>query len=153
MKFFLSVIAVLLICAREDAQQYIQGGDTSDVVYLKADSRSKFPFSDAVRVGNMLYLSGQIGVDSTMHVVAGGVEAETRRAMEIIGNILRRNGASFDNVVKCTVMLADIKDWPAVNAVYRTYFKEERFPARSAFATTGLALGAKIEIECWAVLP
>ena len=86
-----------------------------------------------------------------MHVVPGGVEAETRRA--IIGNIPKRNGASFDNVVKCTVMLADIKDWPAVNAVYRTYFNEERLPARSAFATTGLALGAKIEIECWAVLP
>jgi reactive intermediate/imine deaminase len=152
MKIFLSLPLLLLIGAVAGAQQTTRIIDSSRVMYLK-NPASTLPFSDAVRVGNMLYLSGQIGVDSAMHVVGGGVEAETRQAMENIGKILRRNGASFDDVVKCTVMLADIKDWPAVNAVYRTYFRNERLPARSAFAATGLALGAKIEIECWAALP
>jgi reactive intermediate/imine deaminase len=153
MKIFLSLIVVLVICAGADAQQNVRFVDSSRAMYFKYNPTSPLPFSDAVRVGNMLYLSGQIGVDSLMQVVAGGVEAETRQAMENIGKILKRNGSSFDDVVKCTIMLSDIKDWPAVNAVYRKYFRKERLPARSAFATTGLALGAKIEIECWAALP
>ncbi len=124
----------------------------SHVAYLMADTTSQLPFSDAVRVGNMLYLSGSIGVDSTMKLVPGGIEAETRQVMENIGRVLKRNGASFDDVVKCTVMLADIKDWAAVNVIYRKYFSKSRLPARSAFAATGLAFGARVEIECWAAV-
>jgi reactive intermediate/imine deaminase len=106
------------------------------------------PFSDAVRVGDTLYLSGQIGmVDGKL---PDGIDAQSAAAMNSIGDILKRNGHSMDDIVKCTVMLADMKDWPAFNKVYVTYFKAGRLPARSAFGANGLALGAKVEIECLA---
>ena len=104
------------------------------------------PFSEAVLVGDMLYLSGQLGTDSTGRLVAGGIKAETRQAMDNIRDVLGRVGSSMDRIVKCTVMLADMAEWPAMNAVYATYFPRQ-FPARSAFGTTGLALGARVEIE------
>jgi 2-iminobutanoate/2-iminopropanoate deaminase len=123
------------------------------VEYVKADTASPFPFSDAVRVGSMIYLSGMIAFDAGGRaLISGGVEAETRQVMENIKRVLERNGSSLDHVVKCTVVLADIKDWPAVNGVYRTYFSKARLPARTAFASTGLALGARVEIECWATI-
>ena len=147
----LCMLFVIFFTPAVEAQQK-PSGSFPIVEYLRADTASPLPFSDAVRVGNMLYLSGAIGVDSSMKLVPGGIEAETRKAMENIGRVLTRNGSSFDRVVKCTVMLADIKDWPAVNAIYRTYFSKNRLPARSAFAATGLALGARIEIECWATV-
>jgi reactive intermediate/imine deaminase len=110
------------------------------------------PFSDAVRVGGMLYLSGQIGNrPGEMELVSGGIQAETRQTMENIKALLEANGSSMDRVVKCLVMMADIEEWPAMNEVYVTYFKD-RYPARSAFAGTGLALGARVEIECWATV-
>ena len=112
------------------------------------------PFSEAVQVGDMLYLSGQIGVvPGTTKLVAGGIDAEARQTMENIGGILKRRGLTFDAVVKCTVMLGDIKDWPAFNAVYVGYFKPDRMPARSAFAAAGLAFNGKVEVECWAYNP
>jgi reactive intermediate/imine deaminase len=125
---------------------------SQDAVYLKADTSSPLPFSDAVRVGNMLYLSGSIGIDDSMHVVPGGIEAETRQIMANVTKVLERNGSSLDHVIKATVMLADIKEWPAFNAVYRTYFKKGRLPARSAFGTSGLAFGARVEVEFWATV-
>jgi 2-iminobutanoate/2-iminopropanoate deaminase len=122
------------------------------VEYLNLDSGQNYPFSDAVRVGDWLILSGRIGTDASGKVVAGGIEAETKQTMERIGVVLKANGASFDDVVKCTVMLTDMKEWPAMNVIYRTYFKPDRMPARSALGVNGLALGARVEIECWAVL-
>ena len=110
------------------------------------------PFSEAVRVGNILFLSGAIGTDSTGRVVAGGIGPETRQTLENIKATLARNGLTMENIVKCTAMLADIKEWPALNEVYRTYFPGPK-PARSAFAGTGLALGARVEIECIAAIP
>ena len=104
-------------------------------------------FASAVRVGNLLFLSGQIGTDSAGRLVAGGVEPETRRALENIRDVLARSGSSMDRVVKCTVMMADMREWPAMNGVYATFFPGHK-PARSAFGTTGLALGARVEIEC-----
>lgn len=110
------------------------------------------PFSEAVRVGNLLILSGQIGIDPETGALApGGIAAETKQAMENIKSTLQRFGSSLGRVVKCTVMLADIKEWPKMNKVYVTYFPEH-LPARSAFGTSGLAMGARLEIECWAVL-
>ena len=117
----------------------------------RGDSGPKRPFAAAVRVGNMLYLSGQIGDDSTGKLVAGGIQAETRQTLENIKAVLERNGSSLDNVVKCTAMLADMAEWPAMNQVYATYFTKH-FPARSAFGTTGLALGARMELECMAIV-
>ena len=113
-----------------------------------------FPFSDAVQVGDLLILSGQIGAaPGTTTVVPGGIEPETRQVMANIDASLKRRGLTMDAVVKCTVMLADMKDWPAFNTIYATYFKKGRYPARSALGVNGLALGARIELECWAYSP
>ena len=112
---------------------------------------TKLPFSQAVRVGDVLYLSGSIGeVPGTLKLVPGGLEAESRQAMDNIGAVLRENGLSFRDVFKCTVMLADMAHWAAFNTVYLTYFEPDRLPARSAFGANGLALGALVEIECMA---
>ena len=110
------------------------------------------PFSEVVRVGQMLYLSGQLGVNASGALVPGGVKAETKQVMDNIRGVLERNGSGFDQVVKCTVMLLDIADRPAMNEVYAGYFPKERMPARSTFGTTGLALGARVEIECMAMV-
>jgi reactive intermediate/imine deaminase len=109
----------------------------------------ELPFSEAVQVGNMLYLSGQLGTDSTGRLVSGGIRAETRQALTNIEAALERRGFTLDQVVKCTVMLVDIGEWAAMNEVYLTFFRAHR-PARSAFGTSGLALGARLELECMA---
>ena len=114
---------------------------------------SDLPFSEAVRVGNTLYLSGQMGiVPGTMRLTPGGMRDQVRQTMENIKTSLEAHGSSMRNIVKCTVMLADISDWPAFNEVYRSYFEEGRYPARSAFGANALALGARLEIECVAAL-
>jgi len=108
----------------------------------------KLPFSEAVRVGNIVFLSGQIGVDtSTNALVPGGIREQARQTMENIQRSLVAHGFSMRDVVKCTVMLADISEWQAFNEVYVTYFSRP-YPARSAFAANGLALGARVEVEC-----
>ena len=109
----------------------------------------RLPFSSAVRVGDMLYLSGQIGnrPDGTL---PEGIEAQSRQVMDNIGGVLKSAGLSFSDVVKCTVMIDDIKQWGDFNKVYVTYFPDGKFPARSAFGADGLAMGALIEVECWA---
>jgi len=111
------------------------------------------PFSPAVRVGNMLFLSGQIGTaePTSSSLVPGGIEPEIRQALENIKDILQRSGSSMDRVVKCTVMLADMKDWAVMNEAYNKFFPQRR-PARSSFGTTGLAMGALVEIECIATV-
>ena len=121
-----------------------------DPEFLTPYGPPRNPFSPAVRVGNMLYLAGQIGTDSTGRVVPGGIEAETRQAMTNIRDVLARTGSSMDRVVKCTVFMADMKEWPAMNTVYATFFPNHK-PARSAFGATGLALNARVEIEGLAV--
>jgi 2-iminobutanoate/2-iminopropanoate deaminase len=127
--------------------------ELANVTFSTAEgAASALPFSEAVRVGQVLYLSGQVGIDSTQKLVVGGIAAETRQTLENIRRVLERHGLSLDHVVKCTVMLADMSEWQAMNAVYRTYFTAH-LPARSAFGTTGLALGARVEIECMAVFP
>lgn len=109
------------------------------------------PFSSAVQVDDTLYLSGNLGnVPGKNELVPGGIEAETRQTMDNIKTVLDTFGSSLDKVVKCTVFLADMQEWPAMNAVYRTYFDNP--PARSALGASGLALGARVEIECIAVV-
>lgn len=111
------------------------------------------PFSDAVRVGSMLYLSGQIGNrPGTLYLAPGGIRGEARQALENVRAILVRNGSSLEQVVRCTVFLADIAEWSAFNEVYVESFPSDP-PARSALAASGLALGARVEIECMAVGP
>jgi 2-iminobutanoate/2-iminopropanoate deaminase len=107
------------------------------------------PFSDAVRVGDTLYLSGQLGIGADSKL-PDGIEAQTKQALENIGAILKRAGLGYGDVFHCTAMLADMKLWPAFNSVYVTYFPEGKRPARSAFGASGLALGGLIELECQA---
>jgi reactive intermediate/imine deaminase len=107
------------------------------------------PFSDAVRVGDTLYLSGQIGIGADGKL-PDGIEAQTKQAMDNIGAVLKRAGLTYADVFHCTAFLADMKDWPAFNAAYVPYFPAGKMPARSAFGANGLALGAKLEIECQA---
>ena len=118
--------------------------------FLAAPSGPERPFSPAVRANGFLFLAGQIGTDSTGRLVPGGIQTETRQAMENIRAVLARSGSSFDRVVKCTVFLADMGEWGAMNEVYVTFFGTGRRPARSALGTNGLALGARVEIECLA---
>lgn len=109
------------------------------------------PFSQAVRVGDVLYLSGAIGHPiGKQELVPGGIEAETRQMMDNIGAVLKESGLTFSNVFKCTVMLADMGKWGDFNRVYLEYFDPARLPARSAFGANGLALGAAVEMECCA---
>jgi 2-iminobutanoate/2-iminopropanoate deaminase len=117
----------------------------------KAAPGQSFPFSEAVRVGDMLYLSGEIGLDASGKLVAGGIKGETKQMMDNIGASLARHHSSFDGVVQCTVALADMAEWPAFNEIYKGYFGKH-FPARMAFAAGGLALGARVEAQCNAVV-
>ena len=121
------------------------------VEYLTPQSMKGLPFSESVRVGNILYLSGRIGTDRSGKLVSGGIAPETRRTMENIKAALERYGSSLDNIFKVTVMLADMGEWAEMNKVYVTYFSEH-LPARSAFGVNGLAMGARVEIECTARL-
>jgi 2-iminobutanoate/2-iminopropanoate deaminase len=129
----------------------VRNGGSADAPRFITPSRDwAYPFSPAVRAGGLIFVSGQLGsrtVDGRMVLVPGGIEAETRQALENVRDILAQAGSSLDRVVKCTVMMADMAEWPRMNAVYTTFFPGPK-PARSAFGTTGLALGARVEIEC-----
>nr|WP_298717902.1 Rid family detoxifying hydrolase [uncultured Steroidobacter sp.] len=111
------------------------------------------PFSEAVRAGDFLYLSGQIGDDPvTARLPPGGIEPESRQVLVNVKRVLEANGASLSDVVKCTVFLADIAEWATFNNVYREFFKKP-FPARSALGASGLAMNARVELECIAYVP
>ena len=107
------------------------------------------PFSEAVRVGDVLYLSGQLGRGADGKLPEG-IEAQTRQTLDNIGATLKLAGLTHADVFHCTAMLSDMKLWPDFNKAYVTYFPEGKRPARSAFGTSGLALGALIELECQA---
>jgi reactive intermediate/imine deaminase len=120
---------------------------------VPGDADGKLPFADVVRAGNLLFQSGKLGIEpGTNTLVAGGIQPETRVTMDHIRDTFARHGVGMDRVVKCTVFLADMKEWPAMNQVYVTYFPAGKMPARSALAAAGLALGARVEIECIAAL-
>jgi reactive intermediate/imine deaminase len=141
------VLAVVLLGALPAAAA-AQGREVIQV----PGSLEGLPFSSAVRVGDMLYLSGQIGtLPGTRELPQGGVGPETRQTLENIRGVLEHVGSSLERVVKCTVFLVDIADYAAMNEVYRTYFLEKP-PARSTVAGSGLALGARVEIECMALV-
>jgi 2-iminobutanoate/2-iminopropanoate deaminase len=111
------------------------------------------PFSEAVRIGDLIILSGMVGIrPGTMQLVPGGLEPEARQALENIRTVLAASGASPGDVVKCTVMLDDIGEWGVFNQVYTEFFGDHR-PARSAFGADGLAVGAAVELECMALAP
>lgn len=110
------------------------------------------PFSEAVRVGRTVYLSGQIGnLPGRMELADGGIKAEAKRTMENIRISLQAHGLSLADIAKCTVVMADMREWPAFNEVYRTFFEAGSYPARTAFGAHGLALDARVEVECIAI--
>lgn len=133
----------------------VSTASAADIEYFArpVTSGPALPFSEAVQVGDMLFLSGTVGVEpGTVNLVPGGIGPEAHRVMDNIKATVEKRGGSMEQLVKCTVFLADIKEWPAFNDVYRGYFKKN-FPARSAFATNGLAYNARVEVECIAYLP
>ena len=148
MKRIIALMAVLFLpgCGERET------ADRGPVEHLTSPAIESLdlPFSEAVRVGDTLYLSGMVGVvPGKLELVPGGFEAEARQTLTNIQTMLETHGFSKNDVVKCTVMLADISEWPAFNEIYASFF-EEPFPARSAFGANGLALGARLEVECLA---
>ena len=136
----LSLLACTGIASAADAEFYNQGNPPGR------------PFSLAVRAGDVVYLSGQLGTDDK-GLVPGGFEAQSRKAMENVAAILKGMGLGMDNVIKCTIMIADMTKWADFNKVYVSYFKPDRLPARSALGANGLALGGEVEVECMAYAP
>lgn len=115
-------------------------------------AKSHLPFSDCVQVGNLYFLSGQIGMEhSTRTLVVGGIKAETEQTIKNIEEVLQQHNLSLQNVVKCTVILKQIEDFAAFNTIYSKYFTQK--PARTTYAASGLAKNARIEIEVIAVKP
>ena len=121
------------------------------ITYHMPYGRPTRPFTPAVQVGDILYLAGQIGTSASAQggVVPGGIQAETRQTMLNIKDVLDKSGSSMEHVFKCTVFMADMKEWDSMNEVYTTFFPNHK-PARSALGANGLALNAKVEIECLA---
>jgi 2-iminobutanoate/2-iminopropanoate deaminase len=125
---------------------------TPPLEYYNAGNDSNRPFTLAVRAGDYVHVSGQMGTDAN-GLVPGGFEAQSRKALDNIAAILKGMNLSMDAVVKCTVMMADMNKWSDFNKVYATYFKPGRLPARSAFGVSALALGGEVEVECLAYAP
>ena len=127
---------------------------TTRAQYIESEEFKKLnlPFSEAVTYGNIIYVSGQVGdLPNTDQLIEGGIVPETNQAMKNIQQILLENGSSLEQVIKCTCMLADINEWAQMSAEYIKFFPNHK-PARSAFGTTGLAIGARVEIECMAYI-
>jgi 2-iminobutanoate/2-iminopropanoate deaminase len=149
MKYWTCLLATLLLSACANSIEVAN----SETEYLKAPGTEDMdlPFSSAVRVGDTLYLSGALGlVPGTRDLAAGGIQGETRQTLENISQTLQNFGSSMDRVVKCTVFLADMAEWGAMNEIYKTFFPNP--PARSAVGASGIALNARVEIECIAVV-
>ncbi|MEC8599670.1 MAG: RidA family protein [Bacteroidota bacterium] len=124
----------------------------NDVKYINSQENidSGYPFSEAVVVDNVVYLSGKVGRLPSGELIKGGIEAETIQALKNIESVLDKIDLTKKDIFKCTCMLVDIKDWPKMSKAYKSFFERKNLPARSAFAGGGLALGAKVEIECLA---
>ena len=121
-----------------------------ELLSSRAHEQLALPFSEAARVGDLIFVSGQIGnLPGTLDLAPGGIQAETKQALANIASILERNGSSLARVAKCTVFLLDMAEWPALNEVWIATFPNK--PARSALGASGLAKGARVEIECIAV--
>ena len=145
-RFILPVLGFALAACETTA---IEASDSSEIRYVTSQAYrdAGFPFSPAVETDGWLFLSGALGTGADGALVPGGIGPETRQTMDNIAATLAGEGLGWDRVVKCTVMLADIAEWPAFNEIYKTYFEGD-YPARSALGANGLALGARVEIEC-----
>jgi len=145
----LALVAVVLLAGGDSGVAPVEASPNLQPTVEHITDNPAAPYSPVVRVGNMLYLSGKLGVSRSEE---NGIQPETRRAMERVKADLEANGSGMDRVVKCLVMLADQDEWGAMNEVYSTFFPEGRRPARSAFEVGRLAADARVEIECMAAI-
>jgi len=145
MKHFILISALLF--------SFNSWADDSVIEHFSSEQTIKqdFPFSDAVRVDNTIYISGMIGEDNNGNLVEGGIVPEAHTVMKTMGNILAHFNLGYDDVVKCLVMIDDISEWSMFNSVYVQYF-DKPYPARSAFGADGLAGNASFELECIAYI-
>lgn len=156
MRRFITLSLAVLLCAgtaRTEAQTapHAPITATGNGVERYAEGASRFPFSMAVRAGETLYISGEIGAGSAG--LAKGFEAQSRQAMDNVFAVLKYTGLAPDDLVKCTIMMGDMSKWAIFNDVYQSYFQPGHYPARSAFGANGLALGAELEVDCIAHMP
>ncbi|GJJ02989.1 hypothetical protein RugamoR64_35270 [Duganella rhizosphaerae] len=128
----------------------VSGAASATDFYNKGNEPGR-PFSLAVRAGDYVFVSGQLGTGP--NGLVKGFDAQARQAMDNIVTILKGYNLGMNDVVKCTIMIADMARWDDFNKVYVTYFKPERLPARSAFGASALALGGEVEVECMAYSP
>ena len=148
----ITLVAVCLAACEAGVEHAADAGPDVSFLHMPGMAELDLPFSSAVRVGDTLYVSGAIGYDrESAALVPGGIRPETRKTLENIAATVEAFGSSMDRVVKCTVFLADMSEWGAMNEVYTTFFPNNK-PARSALGASGLALGARVEIECIAVV-
>lgn len=147
-------VRALLVATLGSLTLFASGTEAAEVTFFDDGplAGQGYPFSEAVRVGDLLFLAGQVGEDGEGKLAPGGIEAEAERTMKNIGAALERRGLGFEHVVKCTVFLADIDEWGRFNEVYKRFFTAP-YPARSALGANGLALGARVEVECIAAYP
>ena len=146
--FKIKILSILILFVACTNQTY------NDAGYFVSETSKElnFPFSDASIVGNIIYVSGQVGSEpGTREIVDGGIAAETTQTLDNINMILNDLGSNSDKIFKCLCMLENINDYTEMNKAYTMFFNgRDNLPSRSTFAGSGLALGAKIEIECWA---
>ncbi len=146
--FVLVLCLVLAACAAPPPPP--EPAAPADPEFINLVDPWPYPFSSAVRAGDLIFLSGQVGsvtIDGVPQLVSGGFDAEARQTMENIKEVVEHAGSSMDRVVKCQVMLADMADWPRFNEIYAEYFPGPK-PARDAWGANGLALGARVEVDC-----
>ena len=145
----IKILSVLILFCSCSSQAY----DNVEYFVSETSKELNFPFSDASIVGNIIYVSGQVGSKpGTREIVEGGIGAETTQTLNNINMVLNDLGSNSDKIFKCLCMLEDINDYTEMNNAYTTFFNgRNNLPSRSTFAGSGLALGAKIEIECWAI--
>lgn len=152
----LLVAAGCTIERRTDRDAPAAAAESTRRQVIQPEGVARLPvFSSAIRSGDFIFLSGALGALPNVNppqVVEGGIEAETRQTFENIEAVLAAADATLEDIVKCTVFLADIDDYAAFNAVYVEYFPNDP-PARAALAASGLALGALVEIDCIAAAP
>jgi 2-iminobutanoate/2-iminopropanoate deaminase len=132
--------------------QHAQAAADHQAIAAEAAPAAIGPYSQAIRVGDVVYLAGQIGLDPTSgNLVEGGIEAQTKQALDNLGAVLKEAGMDYDNVVRATVFLSDLSNFQTMNDVYREYFKSDHPPARSTVQVVAIPRGALVEIDFIAV--
>jgi len=144
----------LLLCLLVFSISLSASGQNKKIVQLGKAPANPYPFSLGVISNGLLFVSGQVGTDpQTGKLVSGGVEAETKQTIQNIKTVLEAAGASLDDVVSVTVYLSDMDDFPKMNAVYKQFFKEGTYPARTTVGVAKLVFGSSVEMTMTAALP